>query len=102
MFDFIFNQIWLFDRPNHETTVDNQNGSRRLAKAPVSLSLERKLNFRITSYLFSTQRQKKLIQEEEHKQLLEKRAQYVEATKNLLKFTPAAEAAKIKSSSKKV
>jgi len=46
-------------------------------------------------------RQKKLIQEEEHKQLLEKRAQYVEATKNLLKFTPAAEAAKIKSSSKK-
>ena len=48
------------------------------------------------------QRQKKLLEEEEHKQLLEKRAQYVEATKNLLKFTPAQEAAKIRASAKKV
>ena len=43
-----------------------------------------------------------MLEEEEHKQQLEKRAQYVEATKNLLKFTPAAEAAKIRSAAKKV
>ena len=48
------------------------------------------------------QRQKKLVEEEEHKQLLEKRAQYVEATKNLLKFTPAAEIARVKGAAKKV
>ena len=65
--------------------------------------LARKVALKVTSLSFLfLQRQKKLMEEEEHKQLLEKRAQYVEATKNLLKFTPAAEAAKIRGSAKKV
>ncbi len=54
--------------------------------------------FNLLHFIF--QRQKKLVEEEEQKQLLEKRAQYIEATKNLLKFSHAAEVAKTKAGKK--
>ena len=57
------------------------------------------LEYLVMTFHFS-QKQKKLVEEEEQKKQLEKRAQYIEATRNLLKFSYAAETAKVKSAKK--
>ena len=58
-----------------------------------------KLEYLVISF-YCSQKQKKLVEEEEQKKQLEKRAQYIEATRSLLKFSYAAETAKVKSAKK--